>query len=119
MENIFLTNGLLENLHTDSSFNDKIKTIHSALKKQCTFIDRISAILYDAGMEGLKSFIHSSPDDPVSSYTCDLEDAPSLKQIKSLQKPRLVNDLGLFKHGTNAHTRKLRPMVMVQVMRSP
>ncbi len=107
MEEIFLSNDLLENLHTNRSFNDKIQSIHSALKEQCNFVDRISAILYDAGMQGLKSFIYSSPDNPVSAYSCNLENAPSLKQLQTLQKPRLVNDLDLFKHGTKEHTRKI------------
>ena len=107
MEELFLTDGLLENLHTNRSFNDKIQNIHSALKKQFPFIDRIAGVLYDSGMEGLKSFIHSSTDDPVSAYNCDLALAPSLKQLMILRKPRLVNDLDLFKHGINEHTRRI------------
>lgn len=34
MEAIFLANGLLENLHTNRSFNDKMQSIHKALKRR-------------------------------------------------------------------------------------
>ena len=107
MEDIFINNELLGNLHTNAPFNDKIKRIHKALKEQYSFVDRIAAILYDSEMAGLTSFIQSSNDNPISAYSCSIDAAPSLKEIKRLHKPRLVNDLGLFKNGNKPHTRSI------------
>ncbi|MBU0969832.1 MAG: HD domain-containing protein [Proteobacteria bacterium] len=107
MKDIFVSNGLLDGLYDAVSFEEKIKIIHRALKQHLDVIDRISVILYDARMESLTTFIHSGRDNPLSFYGCEIEKAPSLLQLKKLKKPRLVNDLDLFSHGENEHTRKI------------
>lgn len=107
MKDIFITNGLLENLHTNNTFNDKIKIIHRALKTNFEFIHRIAVTLYDPEMKGLSSFIYSGVDNPISAYSCDIDTAPSLNKLRKLHRPRLVNDLDLFKSGKNEHTKNI------------
>ncbi len=107
MKDIFITDGLLENLHTNNTFNDKIKIIHRALKTHFEFVHRISVILYDPEMKGLSSFIYSGMDDPISAYSCDIDTASSLNKLRKLHRPRLVNDLELFKNGENEHTKNI------------
>ncbi|MBU0994999.1 MAG: HD domain-containing protein [Proteobacteria bacterium] len=107
MENIFITNGLLEGLHSATSFDKKIEMIHHALKQEHSFIDRISVILYDSLTHILKTFINSSKDNPLSFYECHIANAPSLNRLKNIKQARLVNNLSLFQNGENEHTRRI------------
>lgn len=78
MEDIFVSNGLLDGLYDAASFDKKLKIIHRALKQHLDAIDRISVILYDARMEILTTFIHSGPQPPETdgqhscSYPADI-----------------------------------------------
>lgn len=107
MEDIFVTNGLLDGLHGAGSFSEKLEIIHQGIQQKFAAIDRISVVLYDSRMDILTTFIHSSKDNPISFYECRVEHAPSLARLKKLKKARLVNDLMLFREGKNEHTRRI------------
>lgn len=107
MQHIFIPNGKLKSLHSLTTFNQKLYTIHNVMKQRFVFIDRISATLYDPQIDVLKTFIYSGPDNPLTYYDCRLTNAPSLKMLKKMKRARLVNDLSLFKNGTNEHTRRI------------
>lgn len=107
MEDIFVTNGLLDGLYGAVSFSKKIEIIHHSIKLKFDAIDRISVVLYDSPMDILTTFIHSSKENTLSFYECRVENAPSLARLKKLKKARLVNDLTLFKDGRNEHTRRI------------
>ncbi|MBW6487188.1 MAG: hypothetical protein K0B01_13665 [Syntrophobacterales bacterium] len=85
MEDIFVSNGLLRELHEASPFSRKIETIHKALNEHFDFIDRISVILFDSKTAILKTFIHSSRDgNPLSFYDYPIKDAPSLSMLVAM-----------------------------------
>lgn len=94
----------LRDLHAGQNFGDKLAVVHDAIRQQLPYIDRISVILHDPKTGLLKSFIKSGSDDPVSLYSCPIEDAPSLCEMRDRGTPRLVNDLHLFDAGTHRHT---------------
>ena len=87
---------------------EKIKFVHDLLKERFDFIDRISVSIYDAKTDLLKTFLHSSSgDDPLSLYSARLSDSASLQEILKVGRPRLVNDLDVFRDVHAAHARSI------------
>ncbi len=98
----------LEVLDKNIPLSEKLQYLHAILKQRCPFIDRIAIALYDPQTETIKTFIDSSGDDtPLQHYEARLEDAPSLQIIMQKNQPRVVNDLGIFQHGSHYHTQRI------------
>jgi len=98
----------LGELTRSGPLNAKIKRIHALIKKRFVFVDRIAIALYDSYSSNLKSFVSSGQKkDPLLRYEFPLVQALSL--LESIVKgPRVVNDLSVFDHGKNEHTKRLR-----------
>jgi HD-GYP domain-containing protein (c-di-GMP phosphodiesterase class II) len=61
--------------------------------------------LYDAEGDEIKTFLYSSETESrLRHYQVKLADAPSLAEIRERGRPRVVNDLDLFKSGEHRHT---------------
>jgi hypothetical protein len=72
-----------------ASLSEKLKTLHAALARRFTFIDRVAVAIYNPKTDELKTFIHSSGEtDPLSQYQAKISEARSLQEIRESGKPR-------------------------------
>ena len=84
----------------------KLASIHEALYAELGFVDRISVAAYDRATDLLKTFLASSPGgNDLVRYEARLSDSPSLAEILRAGRPRVVNDLDLFRQGRHLHTK--------------
>jgi len=98
----------LEALNGSLVLEEKLAAIHEALYAQLDFVDRISVAAYDAKTDLLKTFLASSPGrNDLVRYEARLADTPSLGEILKAGRPRVVQDLELFRSGRHLHTRIL------------
>jgi len=96
----------LDALNRGVSLDEKLAAIHEALYAQIGFVDRISVAAYDAASDLLKTFLASSPGrNHLVRYEARLADSPSLTQILRVGRPRVVNNLELFRQGRHLHTK--------------
>ena len=86
---------------------EKIEFVHGLLKARFDFIDRIAVAIYESKTDLLKTFLHSSEDNPLSLYSAKLSDSKSLQEILKTGRPRLVHDLDVFRNATATHTRSI------------
>ncbi len=93
-------------LDSSQPLERKLGAIHEALTAQVDIVDRISVAAYDAATDTLKTFLASSPGgSELVRYEARLADAPSLAEILRVGRPRVVNDLDIFREGRRLHTR--------------
>jgi HD-GYP domain-containing protein (c-di-GMP phosphodiesterase class II) len=105
--------------HNDT-LERKIGAIHATLQTQLPFIARIATTLYDDKTDMVKTFLHSSGDArPLTHYQAKLSDAPSLMEIAEKRRPRVVNDLAIFGHGMQHHTRHIKQEAYVSSYTMP
>ena len=98
----------LSELNQILPLNNKLKVIHSVIKKRFDFVDRISVALYDRNSKILRTFLASSGRDyPLEFYDIELEKASSLMEIVRTGRPRLINDLSVFQQGQHEHTKSI------------
>jgi len=96
----------LDALNRSVPLDEKLAAIHEALYAQVDFVDRISVTAYDPATDLLKTFLASSPGrNHLVRYEARLADSPSLAEILQAGRPRVVNDLALFRQGRHLHTR--------------
>jgi len=96
----------LDVLNRSVPLDQKLASIHEALYAQIEFVDRISVVAYDPATDLLKTFLASSPGrNSLVRYEARLSDSPSLAEILRTGRPRVVNNLELFRHGRHLHTR--------------
>jgi HD-GYP domain-containing protein (c-di-GMP phosphodiesterase class II) len=99
----------LEELNKNLPLGEKLRSVHSVIQKQFSFVDRVSVAIYDHKTDMLKTYIHSSGNkQPLSHYQSQLADSPSLMEIVKQRKPRIVNDLAIFADSTQEHTKRLK-----------
>jgi HD-GYP domain-containing protein (c-di-GMP phosphodiesterase class II) len=95
-------------LNESAPIERKLAAIHAALRGELPFIDRIAVASYDPATDLLKTFLASPREENrLVRYEARLADSPSLAEIARTHRPRLVNDLELFRHGQRAHTRAI------------
>ena len=96
----------LDALNWSVPLDQKLASIHAALYAQIEFVDRIAVAAYDPATDLLKTFLASSPGaNPLVRYEARLAESPSLAEILRAGRPRVVNDLELFRKGRHLHTR--------------
>jgi HD-GYP domain-containing protein (c-di-GMP phosphodiesterase class II) len=96
----------LEALNGPLALEAKVAAIHEALYAQLEFVDRISVAAYDPATDLLKTFLASSPGrNDLVRYEAKLAGSPSLGEILRAGRPRVVQDLELFRQGRHLHTR--------------
>lgn len=97
---------LLDVLNRGVTLDQKLASIHEALYAQIEFVDRISVAVYDPASDLLKTFLASSPGaNHLVRYEARLAETPSLADILRVGRPRVVNDLELFRQGRHLHTK--------------
>lgn len=98
----------LAELDRDITLREKLQAAHHAVQANLPFIARIAIALYDPQTHILKTYLHSSGDDnPLENYETSLENAPSLKQILAMGRPRIINNMLTFEDSQHEHTRRL------------
>jgi HD-GYP domain-containing protein (c-di-GMP phosphodiesterase class II) len=98
----------LDPLNENISLREKLRNIHGVINQSLPFVARIAIVIYDPKTEVIKTYIDSSGDvDPLSNYQAKLEDAPSLKEILSKRRPRVVNNMLTFEKGEHEHTKRI------------
>ena len=96
----------LSQLNQSATLEQKLAAIHHALRGELPFIDRIAVAAYDPATDLLATFL-ASPHEPkeLVRYEARLADSPSLAEIARSGRPRVVNDLEIFRAGERHHTR--------------
>ncbi|MBI4291742.1 MAG: HD domain-containing protein [Betaproteobacteria bacterium] len=95
----------LDALNRSTSLDQKLASIHEALYVRADFVDRIAVVAYDAATDLLKTFLASAPGrNDLVRYEARLSESPSLAEILREGRPRVINDLALFRRGRHVHT---------------
>jgi HD-GYP domain-containing protein (c-di-GMP phosphodiesterase class II) len=96
----------LDTLNRSVPLDQKLASIHEALYAHIEFVDRIAVVAYDPATDLLKTFLASSPGrNQLVRYEARLAESPSLQEILRAGRPRVVNDLALFRQGRHLHTK--------------
>jgi len=107
-EELFSHQDTLAKLHDSLPLSDKLRFLHQVIQQDFPFVDRLSIALLDEKTDILKTYTHSTKDfDPLTAYEVPLSAAPSLREIMQHRRPRVVQDLAIFAHGTHEHTKRL------------
>jgi HD-GYP domain-containing protein (c-di-GMP phosphodiesterase class II) len=95
----------LDVLNKSIPLDQKLASIHEALYAELDFVDRISVAAYDPATDLLKTFLASSPGrNDLVRYEARLAESPSLAEILRAGRPRVVNNLDIFRQGPRVHT---------------
>lgn len=98
----------LAKLSESGSLTGKLEHAHELISNRYPFIARIALALYDPRENLLETFLHSSGGrSPLTRYSVNLEDAPSLVEVIDRRQPRVVADLSVFDSGEHEHTQKI------------
>ncbi|MDP2239176.1 MAG: HD-GYP domain-containing protein [Burkholderiales bacterium] len=96
----------LDALSKSVPLDSKLASIHEALYAELDFVDRISVAAYDPATDLLKTFLASSPGrNDLVRYEARLSESPSLAEILRVGRPRIVNDLDIFRTAKHVHTK--------------
>ena len=107
-EELFSHQDTLAKLHDSLPLSDKLRFLHQVIQQDFPFVDRLSIALLDEKTDILKTYTHSTKGfDPLTAYEVPLSAAPSMREIMQHRRPRLVQDLAIFAHGTHEHTKRL------------
>ena len=106
-EPLFHYDSSLTPLTDDISLSEKIQYLHMILAQRYVEINRIAVALYDEKTDLLKTFLYSGEKSDLQFYDAKLGETTSLLEILHLGKPRVVNDLGIFKTSKKEHNRVL------------
>lgn len=99
---------LLNDLNKKLNVTEKINSVHQAVLQNRDFIHRIGIALYDPKSGILRTFAHSSDiGNPLPHYEAKLAEVHSLQQIYLEGKPRVINDLSVFKGNGKEHTNRI------------
>jgi HD-GYP domain-containing protein (c-di-GMP phosphodiesterase class II) len=108
-DQLFEHQDVLDTLNHNLPLQDKLQRIHEVVQRHSQAIERIAVAVYDPQSDLLKTFVHSSSGKvPLKHYQARLADTPSLREIIDSGRPRVVNDLGLFRDGEAEHTRRIQ-----------
>ncbi len=95
----------LAGLNRGGPLEKQLGAIHEALYAELAAVDRISVSAYDAARDTLKTFLESSPTrSALVRYEAKLAETPSLAETLKSGRPRVVNDLDVFRRGERVHT---------------
>jgi len=96
----------LDALNGSTPLELKLAAIHEDLYAQMDFVDRIAVAAYDPDTDLLKTFLASSPGrNELVRYEARLAETPSLAEILQAGRPRVVDDLDIFRSGSHLHTK--------------
>jgi HD-GYP domain-containing protein (c-di-GMP phosphodiesterase class II) len=86
----------------------KLAAIHAAARAELPLVDRIAVASYDPATDLLKTFLASPREERgLVRYEARLADSPMLAEIARTHRPRVVNDLALFRGSERRHARAI------------
>jgi HD-GYP domain-containing protein (c-di-GMP phosphodiesterase class II) len=107
-KDLFPHQDILARLHESLPLSDKLRFLHQVIREDFPFVDRLSIALFDEKTSMLKTYTHSTEGaSPLAAYEAPLGAASSLREIMQRRRPRVVQDLTIFSHGTQEHTKRL------------
>jgi HD-GYP domain-containing protein (c-di-GMP phosphodiesterase class II) len=96
----------LARLNAGGALEERLGAIHESLCAHVAAIDRVAVAALDARSETVKTLVASPRErNALVRHEVRLAEAPSLAQILACGRPRVVNDLELFREGRQLHTR--------------
>ncbi len=108
-EALFSHQDTLQLLNSNSPLSEKLDFIHHTISQRLEFIERVAVAVYDRKTDLLKTFIHSSGDaTPLSHYQAKLNESTSLREIIEVGRPRVVNDLAIFRSSKKPHSQHIQ-----------
>src|SRR3990172_1486110 len=88
------------------SVQEKLRLVHKSVRHVHPFVQRIAVALHDEASGTLRTFVASGEvDQPLARYEVAISAAPSLQEMLRSGRPRLVNNLELFRASEHAHAR--------------
>jgi HD-GYP domain-containing protein (c-di-GMP phosphodiesterase class II) len=85
---------------------EKVRLVHQAVQRVHPFVRRIAVALHDEATGTLRTFVASGEvDQPLARYEVAISAAPSLQEMLQSGRPRVVNNLELFRASEHAHAR--------------
>ena len=107
-EDLFPHQDILAQLHESLPLSDKLRFLHQVIREDFPFIDRLAIALFDEKTNMLKTYTHSTEGaSPLVAYEVPLGAASSLREIIQRRRPRVVQDMSIFAHGTQEHTKRV------------
>jgi HD-GYP domain-containing protein (c-di-GMP phosphodiesterase class II) len=107
-EDLFPHQDILAQLHESLPLSDKLRFLHQVIREDFPFIDRLAIALFDEKTNMLKTYTHSTEGaSPLVAYEVPLGAASSLREIIQRRRPRVVQDMSIFAHGTREHTKRV------------
>jgi HD-GYP domain-containing protein (c-di-GMP phosphodiesterase class II) len=101
----------LDLLNTAAPLGRKLEAIHRHIFGIVPDVDRIAVATYDRPTDLLKTFLASSgPPNTLVFYDAKLAESPSLQEILKVGRPRVVNDLSIFRKGAQVHTHAIHEL---------
>lgn len=95
-------------LNTSAPLERKLSAIHEDLVQLVEAVDRIAIATYDRATDMLTTLVSSGPHSALVYYDAKLAESPSLAQIVAVGRPRVVNDLDVFRADPAMHTKLIR-----------
>ncbi len=94
-----------------ASLGERIRALHSHLRRVLPNVDRMACALYDPDLDLLKTFVNSTlGGEPLKAYQYRLADSPSLSRLARQHSVRVINDIDSELTGDAEHTRWVRSM---------
>ena len=108
---------ILGSLNQDLPIREKLEYVHAVVKQGAPEIDRIAIAIYEPKTDLLTTFVDSSGEDsPLTHYQAHLSDSESLQYIVKSGRPRIVNDLALFKRSDQEHAKGMHPRMKYGIL---
>lgn len=86
----------------------RLCSLHDDLLARVPGVDRIACVLYDAGDDLLKTFVHSTRQGhPIVDYAARLSEVPSLRRLARLREYRVIDDIPREIGPNSTHSRWL------------
>lgn len=99
---------VLSEIDKDVSLSAKMERVHAMLREHLPFIARIAAAIYDNKSDILNTFVDSNiGSEPLAHYQFKLSESSSLVEIVEQGKPRVIDDLYVFKSSEHEHSKRL------------
>ncbi len=92
----------------ESSFGEKMQSVHATLRQRFDKLSRVAIAIYDPHTDQLKTFAHSTEGpSPLVQYEVKLSDVPSLSYLAEHKQPRVLGNLDALRGSASEHSRKV------------
>jgi HD-GYP domain-containing protein (c-di-GMP phosphodiesterase class II) len=108
MEQMRVCDDPLAGLASAATFNQRLAMVHAELQRRCPGVERMAVALHDRQTGLLKTFAASpATESPLSNYEAALDQVPSLRDLATQGRPRVIDDLGILAASPHQHSRRI------------